>query len=220
MSREEIQSTARSPLILRWISRMFARELTSGDLESYRAGEGRAFIEMLQSEYPEAVELGRISCILDGPERTDVAALEFASSFSWLFHGVGGSKAVPPYQHDWSEASDGSQMECIGRCMELMSQCGLGPAHASGEPADHISVQLEFLSYLEEKALSEPDGPWHNCRDQLLREHLSVWLPLFLTACEQNDRNGLYASLAGLTRRFLPNVMRDSDDLSFAMNAR
>ena len=206
MLMEEPINAMDRPLALRWISALFARELTPEEVQSYRTGQGRVLVDELAAAFPDAEELEHIRTILDSPEPPLDAALDLAGAFSWLFHGVGGPKAVPPHQHDWSEMSDGTQMECIDHCTKLMARCGLGPSQESGEPADHISTLLEFMGYLEQQSTTDPEGPWNGYREELIRNHLSPWLPHFLTACERNDRSGLYAALAGLTRRILPDI--------------
>ncbi|WP_243545853.1 TorD/DmsD family molecular chaperone [Pseudodesulfovibrio tunisiensis] len=204
MSNTQHSTSVNKPLMLRWLSAMFARELTPEDIRSYRSGQGKAFLDAWHDTMPEADELARLEKKLNGPETPEDAALEFASAFSWLFHGVGGPKAAPTHQHDWSEDSDGTQMRCVAQCEQLMAACGIGPSQESGESADHVSTQLEFLGFLEEKSVSEADGPWDEYRARLLREHVQPWLPHFLEACERNDRNGLYSTLARLTRQVLP----------------
>ena len=196
-------------LALRWISALFARELTPEDVESYRNGEGKRLIALLRKALPDAVELDSIHKFLNSGQTPEATALDLAGAYSWLFHGVGGPKSAPPHQHDWSEQSDGTQMQCIAQCLELMSKCDLGPSKQTDEPVDHVSTQLEFLGYLEEKSASHPDGPWSEYRDSLIRAHLDEWLPLFLTACERNDRHGFYAAVANLTRWLLQDVLTD-----------
>ncbi len=196
-------SPATRQLTLRWLSALFARELTADDVESYRSGDGKTLLDTLQSELDEGTALEAIRKRLNASQSASDTALDLAGDFAWLFHGVGGPRSAPPHEHDWSEASNGTQMECIDQCLSLMGKCGLGPSPKSGETVDHISIQLEFLGYLEEQAISNPNGPWNEYRDTLIREHLDTWLPLFLNACKNNDRHGFYAAVANLTERLL-----------------
>nr|WP_321256565.1 molecular chaperone TorD family protein [uncultured Pseudodesulfovibrio sp.] len=219
MLKEKKNTMINRPLILTWIATLFARELTLDDVESYRNGKGRVLLDTIAGEIPEAVELERMRSILQGPGTSEDTVLDLAGAFSWLFHGVGGPKAAPTHWHDWSEESDGSQMNCIDTCAELMSRCDLGPALESDESADHVSVQLEFLGYLEARSASDPDGPWSEYHDQLVRDQIDAWLPYFLTACERNDRNGFYAALASFTRRVLSDSLTGSANSIHAAHA-
>ncbi|NDV18662.1 hypothetical protein GO013_04410 [Pseudodesulfovibrio sp. JC047] len=219
MSKTAEKKIGNRPLILRWIAALFARELTVEDVESYRTGEGRELFTVITQDVPDAVELETMRRVLTGPQSSEDVALDLAAAFSWLFHGVGGPKAAPTHWHDWSEASDGSQMACIETCAALMARCGLGPALDSDESADHVSVQLEFLSYLETQMALEPDGPWLGYRDRLVSDQLNAWFPHFLRACEQNDRSGFYAALAGLTRRVMPDGFTGTPNSTQAADA-
>ncbi|MBG0790283.1 MAG: molecular chaperone TorD family protein [Desulfovibrionaceae bacterium] len=211
-------SPATRQMALRWISALFARELTADDVESYRSGDGETLLDTLQSELDcgEAVEPIR-SRLNDSQPASDTA-LDLAGDFAWLFHGVGGPRSAPPHEHDWSEASDGTQMECIDQCLSLMGKCGLGPSPESGETVDHVGTQLELLGYLEEQAVADPNGPWNEYRDTLIREHLDKWLPLFLDACENNDRNGFYAAVAELAGRLLDGALSKASVRRLAAN--
>jgi TorA maturation chaperone TorD len=91
----------------------------------------------------------------------------------------------------------------MGRAnVEVEALCrAWGLALASeAEPAlacDHIAVELELLSMLEE--LSADDAEARGDRDRML-DHLRRWSPSFLERVERHDRSGVFAAAARSTR--------------------
>ncbi|TIH12820.1 hypothetical protein D0S45_16860 [Marinifilum sp. JC120] len=203
MQNETLNQTEHRILLLRWLSTLFMRELTLKEVENYKNNAGKELLEQFQEAFPEAIELEQIKQLLHNRQPSADTTLDFASAFSWLFHGVGGPKSAPPHQHAWSEASDGTQMQCIDQCLKLMAECKMGLEPCCTEPADHAAIQLEFLAYLEENSYLNPDKSWDEYHEKFIRDHINVWFPQFLNACENNDRSKFYASLASLTRRIL-----------------
>ncbi len=79
-----------------------------------------------------------------------------------------------------------------------------------GEPPDHISFELEFMSFLCNREAEARDKNDDEEASQLLlaekdflEEHLMTWLPGFCGKIREHDRLGLFRCLADLTESWV-----------------
>ncbi|MEA5020777.1 MAG: molecular chaperone TorD family protein [Gordonibacter sp.] len=86
-------------------------------------------------------------------------------------------------------------------------------ASGSREPADHIAIELEFMSYLFVQIASSIQNKNEDCRltyETVLTEfssHLSRWSSAFFTACAQSNRGVFYPWLGKIGVSFFEQVL-------------
>ena len=97
----------------------------------------------------------------------------------------------------------------------LLGKYGLCSTNYAHEPCDHLSIILEFVSWLDDRAQTEENSePWITEQQRVVNTYLLSWLPEFAARCGQSDAKGLYGWLARETlafvsddaRQFLPAV--------------
>ncbi|NJB69466.1 TorA-specific chaperone [Desulfobaculum xiamenense] len=185
--------------VYRWLSTLFASELTPAAVASYRGAQGRAFLDALVASGPVEEDAAALLRHLDTADSPDDAALDLASAYAWLFHGVGGPQSVPPFASVYAgeKPHTGQQAEADFRA--LLRRFGLDARYAAHEPADHVAVMLEFMAWL----IEHPGDDAALCRRELLERHLLNWFPRFAALCAERDRHGFYAALAAMTLHVL-----------------
>lgn len=112
----------------------------------------------------------------------DDARLELAADFCGLFLMTDKQAALPyasAYKQDEQEIK------------RLLVEAGMETSGNFNEPADHLAIYLELLSYLH---FSLGEGTVPARRIDSLRQ----WLPEFAARCRQYDSFGFYAALSQL----------------------
>ncbi|MFQ5839671.1 MAG: molecular chaperone [Candidatus Methylomirabilales bacterium] len=86
----------------------------------------------------------------------------------------------------------------------LMNRIGLEKSPEYPEPEDHIGFLAEIMRQLilRQEAAKDPDEEtkWLNYQGDLLKGHLSRWVPRFCDDLEKAERADLYAGVAKLLR--------------------
>ncbi len=128
--------------------------------------------------------------------------------FTKLFRGVKRHYSpLPPYESLYRDESGRVFDDITVDVLREYRRYGLElTSSLSGEPPDHISFELEFMSFLcnreaeawdkndEDEALS-----FVQAQKEFLEEHLLAWLPSFRGKIREYDRLGLFHCLADLT---------------------
>lgn len=120
----------------------------------------------------------------------DDARLELAADFCGLF-------LMTDKQAALSYASAYKQDE--QEIKRLLVEAGMETSGNFNEPADHLAIYLELLSYLH-FSLGEGTVPARRI-DSLRQKILTAlrqWLPEFAARCRQYDSFGFYAALSQL----------------------
>jgi TorA maturation chaperone TorD len=150
--------------------------------------------------------LGRDSAEVESLERAaacDVSQL--VEEYERLFVGPG-RVPCPPYEALWRD--EGQRRE-QGRLMStataavarLYRSLDLAVRHDAHELPDHVAVELEALAY----AL-ETEGPDEQTAQELLTQHLLIWMPKLCAAVGQEAQLGFYRTLAQLTPHWLAAI--------------
>jgi len=167
-----------------------------------------------------------IGSLLDGEEGIGGALQALATSLGGLslealeadYRRIFGhtiSQECPPYETEYGSAHVFQQAQTLGDIAGFYRAFGLEMSDLARERPDHISVELEYMSFL---AFKEAYALKHHgaeqaevCREAqraFLREHLGRWAPLFAKLLDKKAGSGFYQHLAFLTRDFLAQEHR------------
>lgn len=129
---------------------------------------------------------------------------EYAAAFG---HTV--AKECPPYETCYGSSHVFMQTHELADIAGFYRAWGLEISDGAKERPDHISVELEFMSYLAFKEAhaagkGEPEKAalCRKVQAQFLAEHLGRWIPAFSGLLE-NTAPGAYAALARMVRRMV-----------------
>lgn len=125
------------------------------------------------------------------------------------------SKECPLYETQYGVAHVYQQVHELGDIQGFYKAFGLDNSDVEKERSDHISVELEFMSFLlykqayalethgEEKAQICIDA-----QKKFMKDHVGKWVPLFAILFGRKAGSGFYFALAALTKEFLRLEMK------------
>jgi TorA maturation chaperone TorD len=133
---------------------------------------------------------------------------DLAGAYQWLF---GGSVRVAPYEgsYELDPIRQGRQLADVAGFYRAFGAEADGPA---AERPDHAGCELEFLSFLELRALTAAEegdeagaALVEEIAGQFLRDHAARWLPTFFAQVRNTGAGGapFYRALAALGERVL-----------------
>jgi TorA maturation chaperone TorD len=197
----------------------------------YREGPGQDIIKPLLTEdtlaqlaQGEANEESRKGCRmmdeeLKAQENLEAYEAKLRQDYTRLFIGPGEIKAPP-----WESVYRSRERLLFGEetlaVRKFYQSFGVSIKNLYREPDDHLSLELEFMSWLCGKALEElPGGEWKRYlegQEKFLREHLLEWVPAFTKDMENNAETAFFRGLASFTRGFL---LQDLEEVQAVLNA-
>lgn len=127
---------------------------------------------------------------------------DYIVEYSKLF--VGPFKLyAPPYASIYLE----DKWEVMGRSSQTVEsfyqRAGLTLGSANSEPSDHISLQFEFMYYLNFKWSETGDSTYLNLQKEFLYRILTHWIPKFNKAIQQGATLEFYKLLGEITEIFI-----------------
>ena len=185
----------------RWLSGIFAREISVEALMAYRAPGGIALLDGFgahPSLAPLATTLRGFALDHENPE---TVAKDLAGAFARLFLGVGGRRSAPPYESAYTSERGLLFQEASGHSAAQLMNLGLQVSGSFSEPPDHLAVQLEIVAELARRR-EESDGTadaekYADRQLAFLENRLLPWIRAFRDDCATFDRSGFYATAAG-----------------------
>jgi TorA maturation chaperone TorD len=150
-----------------------------------------------------------VRSLLGDDDRVDVETL--AVEFTELLRGLRPTSPPPPYESLYREGViHGLSTDQV---VEAYAAFGVHGSRAmEGEPADHISFELDFMRHLatlEAEAVDPEDiRGVLQAEDRFLEEHLCKWMGGFSQRLEEHDGTGFYSGAASFTDRWV------TDDLA------
>ncbi|MBI2361510.1 MAG: molecular chaperone TorD family protein [Deltaproteobacteria bacterium] len=154
------------------------------------------------------------------------AVRELSDSYLRLF-GHTARGAVPPYETEYGTEALFQQPHELGDLMGFYEAFGLTLSTEEHERPDHLSCELEFLSFLalkEAYALERGEASMleetRKATRLFLRDHLGRFLPGFANKLARQDPRGFYGRLGGLCYGFVMQecarfgIPRGPDNLS------
>ncbi|MDM8541963.1 molecular chaperone TorD [Desulfococcaceae bacterium HSG9] len=188
----------------RLLASLYARELTQENIIGFQAGPGRKLLDALETVEtyaPLVIHLKKHFAEITDPKQ---AVLDLAESYSWNFHGVAGPHAAHLYASVYLSENGITHREIERELHNILREHGLSSVNYEREPCDHLSVILEFVSWLDEQAGTEQQqDAWQKTQKIIIEKYLLTWLPEFVAKCKQGDRLGFYSALAEETLAFV-----------------
>jgi TorA maturation chaperone TorD len=171
--------------------------------------------EILRRLAPEAAE--HIA-----PMRSNLSIDDLKVDHAALF--IGPFKLLaPPYGSVYLEGSRQIMGNSTIDTRNRYLKAGLQVADDFKEAPDHVSIELEFMSFLvfkEINALSQDD--FEDARHQLsnqdafLKDHLGAWIAEFAQNVENNAQTSFYKNLAIASHLFVERDHTNISDVSIA----
>lgn len=188
-----------------WLSSLFAKELTSEDLEHYQSYEIRTFLDGLAQTPELSKPMENVKTSLNQLMDREEAQLELAADFCGLFLSTPKSGALP-YASMYVGKTGLLNDKPAQDMNALMSEYGISQRKEFNEPADHLAIQLDFLGNLiiRTNEQEKPELAEELMQAQLafLKQHLLNWLPAFAKDCQERDKFGFYAAVSHLLLAF------------------
>lgn len=154
-------------------------------------------------------------------------ASEYTRSFGHTL-----SMECPPYETQYEYPHIFQQTQALADIAGFYRAFGLEVSNSAGERLDHITVELEFMSFMAYKhayAMTQHgEEQVEICLDALkkfMKEHLGRWVPTFAAQLARKAGEGFYKELAELTAWWVlkdaerlgvrPSELRDLNPASF-----
>ncbi|MBI1746302.1 MAG: molecular chaperone TorD family protein [Acidobacteria bacterium] len=137
----------------------------------------------------------------------ELSAME--SEYGHLFtHTM--AKECPAYETQYGAGHIFQQTQELADIAGFYTAFGLEVSDQAKERADHISVELEFMSFLAHKEAYALEHHGEEkatlCREaqaKFLQDHLGRWAPLFATLLARKAGDGFYRALARFSEVYL-----------------
>ena len=187
-----------------WFALEFIAPPDETQVASLQHGQAHELLVSLHAADATAGAIEAMRRVLDlgSPERVSVS---LQAAHARLFDGAGGFDTAPPYRSIYTSERGLMYQQATADMERLLQQLQLGIASAVGEPADHLSLQLEVMSELALRhtaALeSEPAiDAAALVADQVgfLDGQLLNWVGPFAQRLTEVDELGFHAGLATL----------------------
>ena len=194
-------------VICRWLAGLFATELDEETIGAYRDGAAAPFLAYLASDCGLGDQAGRLRTAIDGWAGIEDLRLELAGDFGALFHGDARHAAVP-YASAYCGRTRDLFQEPHERMQARLGGVGLAVREDRREPADHLSIMLEYLALrlAAEREGSAPQAPDEGSAG-FVREELLNWLPAFAQMASRiRTASDTYPAVIALTLAFLEGV--------------
>jgi TorA maturation chaperone TorD len=179
----------------------------------------------LSQVYAREVSLDFLRKLRDAPQETDEMLKEFAerlkgsdleevkielaAEYAGLFLSAG-RHPVFPFESVYTSEERLLMQEARDEVLSEYRKEGLDKIEGFREPEDHISIELEFMSYLCQKTIDlikngddEAALAYLKKQKDFLEKHLMVWVPIFCIDLEQATKSDFYGVIAKLTKSYI-----------------
>jgi TorA specific chaperone len=183
--------------IAEFLAGLFVAPLAADAVASCRDGLGADFLDLLVDAFgcASGVQMMRAALLKDASPA--VVAHQLAMAFTVLFDGVGGHRAVSPYESAHVGSAGRLFQAPVSDMARLLRQADVSIADTVCEPPDHLSIELALLARLMRSGASAA------AEAVLLDDHLLGWVPMFAERCRAADSTGFYAGAARVAADFL-----------------
>lgn len=190
--------------ICRWLANTFARELGGTTIETYHSGGARPLLAYLGCDQRLSGQVARLERAIEAWADLDDPRLTLASDFAGLFLGEGHAGA-PPYASLYSGAHPRLFQEPHDRMLANLGAIDVRLHDSLKEPADHLSVMLEYLARRIEMERSHPPDGWTKAtHDQFIQDELLSWLPSFADRAHSiRTASDFYKAVIALTAAYM-----------------
>jgi TorA-specific chaperone len=141
----------------------------------------------------------------------DVDTERLAVDFTELLRGLRQSSPPPPYESLYREGV--IHGESTQQVIEAYHAFGVHPSgELEGEPADHISLELDFMRHLvtleADAGNAEELMRILRAEDEFLGEHLCLWVGGLSERIGDQDDTGFYSSVVSFTDAWVMDDLR------------
>ncbi|GAB6991247.1 TorD/DmsD family molecular chaperone [Paenibacillus pini] len=117
----------------------------------------------------------------------------------------------------YREEDHGSMLSCIQQIRKAYADCGIVFNKLDHEKDDHITLELEFMAVMGERAqdssrFADHRLVWVDHQIDFLENHLMKWTPQLANEMQQLAQTPLYTGLARILKEFIPydlNMLRE-----------
>lgn len=204
---ELVPLVARS-ILYRWAARMFFYP-NDTLIQVWATGQGSrdiAAATAVLTPIPPALVAAHAE-VHRGCAQVQIGELGLAEEHTYLFAR---SVHCPPYETSYAEERGLALGQDLSEIAGFYAAFGVQGSEQRPERPDHVSLELEFVSYLYAKEAYALEQGWTRrarlcraARERFLREHLGSWLPKFAERLEQHARLPFYPAVAGFVRALL-----------------
>lgn len=197
------------PMAYRWLAGLYSNELNEKRLQTYAGVEGQIALNALSAEPAFEPVVGAIRKITADRDRFRSVTLDLATSFAYLFLGVGGRYSAPPYQSAYGDKRGMLFQQSAEDMESVLRELDVSVVSELKEPPDHIAIQLSVMAELADRSvntLAVEEVAGSDLVEQQMHfidSHLLNWTPTFRDDCILNDKSDFYATLSRATVQFL-----------------
>ncbi len=148
---------------------------------------------------------------------------ELATEYARLLLNTGEIPCFYPCESVYTSPECMMKQEAYTQVLAIYRAEGLGRIESTGEPEDHVSVEMEFMAHLCARARSALTSGERNAyraglatQRQFLERHLLPWVPRFAENLKEAAQDDFYRGLAEITDEFLRDEPANLDDLANA----
>ncbi len=194
------------------VYRFLARCFSYPDTELIRLLDGDSLAEILDSwstlGLDASKEMMEITSWLESAG-SEAALDEMQIEYTRLFVNAYPRIAAPPYSSVYLDKDRQVWGPSTAQAGRFYEEAGLSPSEDFADIPDHISAELEFISYLilEQQKL-QPEGnaagrDTVEIEGRFLADHFLKWVPQFLNQVVDSTENTFYGTIAHLALRFV-----------------
>ncbi len=125
------------------------------------------------------------------------------TSYVTLFVNAKEGLQVPLYESSYLPGGSGLMGAASITMKELYARQGLSLAESHNEPADHLSVELEYLYFVLQKGWEEGDEASLAEASRFVNNVLQSWFREFEKRLSKADSHSIYAPFAGILKSVL-----------------
>ncbi|WP_432470131.1 molecular chaperone TorD [Amphritea sp. HPY] len=203
------QETEARASIYWWLSTVFAKELTTDQLNTYFDKPGLLFMDALSDALPGAAEhpsITRLKNALAGLQLNPHPQLELAADFAQQFLADKRSSALP-YASIYLSPEGLLYQQPHEEMLALLTKEQLVVVEEFREPADHLAIMLDYLGNQVLKLLqTNKEEEYRELLYQQLNfieERLLSWIPEFRLRSRQIKGCGFYPAVADYLLSYL-----------------
>lgn len=191
---------------LKFLARVFLKEVDQDLLDSLKN------IEILFDSNDQAIKEGLkvLKSFIEFPIENALTELEV--DYYNLFAGC--YKDSPfPYESVYTSEERLMMQDARDQVLKIYGEEKFEASSENHEPEDHISIELEFMVFLNQKAINSLRNDeeelalscWHKQKN-FLEKHLNNWVPTFCSDIEKMAQTGFYVGIAKITSGVLASL--------------
>lgn len=151
-----------------------------------------------------ASQIQAINEIVEGFDSADDLHVETNTSYVTLFVNAKEGLQVPLYQSSYLPEGSGLMGAASTTMKELYARQGLSLAKCHNEPADHLSVELEYLYFVLKKGWESEDKASLGEALRFVSQVLKSWIHDFTRRLSKTDSHSVYFPFVTILEELLP----------------